>query len=148
MMSDLILHTPETISLIEATISEDSSYHLHKEYLKTFPSSFVYDNSKYPLDQVLSMINTFAVFHSRISLSEDSKQRVSSRIPIEVFRYKLLSDGSWYHVKTIPSKHKDGKIVEGALWSNGMFCVTREQKIIVEACLYIDDYTKEFYSYP
>jgi hypothetical protein len=145
-MSQSVLHTPETIFLIEATVSEDTSYYLHQNCLENF--SFVYDNSKYYLDQVMSMINSFAVFHSKISLSEISRQRVSSRIPLEVFRYKLLSDGSWYYVKTIPSKHKDGKIVEGALWSNGMFSVTREKGTVVEASLHIDEYTKEFYSYP
>lgn len=149
MSFDYILHTPDSLPNIDATISEDNSYYLHTEYEKTFPDLYKYDNSKYHLNDVIYLINNFAIFHSKVKLSEDSRQNVSSRIPLEVFRYKRLPDGSWYYVKTIPTKYKDGDIIEGSLWSNGMYFIIRNNKNeIIEACLYIDQYTKDFYKYP
>lgn len=147
-MADLTLHTPETISDIEATISEDSSHYLHNNYEVSFPFSIKYDNSKHTLDQVIYLATQFSIFHSKIKLGGETPQSVTSRVPIDVFRYKRLEDGSWYAVKTAPSKHKDGDIVEGALWSNGMFYIVKKDKSIIEAALYIDQYTKDFYRYP
>lgn len=148
MESNLTLHTPHTLQYIDATISEDSSYYLHKNYEVTFPFHVKYDNSKYNLEELINLINNFAIFHAKIKLSSDSMQSVASPIPIEVFRYKLLEDGSWYSVNTAPSKHKDGQIVEGALWSNGLFCIIRDENQILDAALYIDQYTKDFHKYP
>jgi len=147
-MADLTLHTPETISDIEATISEDSSYYLHNDYEVSFPLNIKYDLSKYTIDQIIYLATQFSVFHSKIRLGGETPQSISSRVPIDVFRYKKLEDGSWYAVKTAPSKHKDGDIVEGALWSNGMFFIVNRNKTIIEAALYIDQYTKDYYKYP
>jgi predicted restriction endonuclease len=147
-VADLTLHTPETISEVEATISEDSSYYLHTNYESTFPFYTKYDNSKYSIDQILYLATQFSVFHSKVKLGGETPQSVTSRIPIEVFRYKRLEDGSWYSVKTAPSKHKEGDIVEGAFWSNGMFYIIKRNDSIIEAALYIDQYTKDYYKYP
>jgi len=144
----ILLHVPETISSIDSTISEDSSYYLHTQFLTMFPSYVSYTTLNYSLDEILDLINTFAVFHSKIDIFESSKQQISSRVPLELFRYKLLDDGTWYYVKTVPSKHKEGKIVEGALWSNGMYYVVRTQGTVSDAGLYVNEYTKEFYGYP
>lgn len=148
MESSLTLHTPHTLQYIDATISEESSYNLHTKYESYFPFHVKYDNSKYNLEELVNLINNFAIFHAKIKLSSDSKQSIASPIPIEVFRYKLLEDGSWYSVNTAPSKHKDGQIVEGALWSNGLFCIIRDENQILDAALYIDQYTKDFHKYP
>lgn len=147
-MEGAVLHTPYTISNIDATISEESSYYLHTQYENHFPFSVKYDNSKYTMEQILDVINTFCVFHAKVKISKDSNQSVPSSIPIEVFRYKLLDDGSWYSVNTAPSRHKDGSIVEGALWSNGLFYIKTYQNKIFEAALYIDLHTKDFHRYP
>jgi predicted restriction endonuclease len=147
-VADFTLHTPETISEVEATISEDSSYYLHTNYENTFPFYTKYDNSKYSIDQILYLATQFSVFHSKVKLGGETPQSVTSRIPIEVFRYKRLEDGSWYSVKTAPSKHKEGDIVEGAFWSNGMFYIVKKNDSIIEAALYIDQYTKDYYKYP
>jgi hypothetical protein len=147
-VADLTLHTPETISDIEATMSEDSSHYMHTTYEENFPFYIKYDNSKYTTDQILYLATQFSIFHSKIKLGGETPQSVISRIPIEVFRYKVLEDGSWYPVKTAPSKHKEGDIVEGAFWSNGMFYIVRKNKSIIEAALYIDQYTKDYYNYP
>jgi predicted restriction endonuclease len=147
-VADLTLHTPETISDVEATISEDSSHYLHTNYEATFPFYTKYDNSKYTIDQVVYLATQFSIFHSKVKLGGDTPQSVTSRIPIEVFRYKRLEDGSWYSVKTAPSKYKEGDIVEGAFWSNGMFYIVKKNTSIIEAALYIDQYTKDYYKYP
>lgn len=148
MESNLTLHTPYTISYIDATMSEDSSYYLQTNYQSHFPFYVKYDNSKYSLEDLLTLINNFTIFHGKIKLSAESKQNVPSPIPIEVFRYKLLEDGSWYSVQTAPSKHKDGNIVEGALWSNGMFYIIKDKDKIIDAVLYMDQHTKDFHRYP
>lgn len=147
-MADLTLHTPETISSIEATISEDSSYYIHQNYEVSFPFNIKYDQTSHTLEQIIYLSNQFSVFHSKIRLGGETPQSISSRVPIDVFRYKRLEDGSWYSVKTAPSKHKDGDIVEGALWSNGMFYIVKKDNTIIEAALYIDQYTKDYYKYP
>lgn len=148
MQENLTLHTPYTIRFIDATISEESSFYLHTNYEVSFPFSAKYDNTKYTLEQLLGLINNFCIFHAKVKLTSESKQNIHSPIPIEVFRYKLLEDGSWYSVNTAPSKHKDGQIVEGALWSNGLFYIIRNEDLVTDAALYIDQLTKDFNQYP
>jgi len=147
-VQNYVLHVPETISNIESTISEESSYYLCKDYEVHFPANVKYDNSKYTLESIISLINTFAVFHAKVKVFDESKQFILSKVPIEVFKYKELEDGSYYYIKSLPHKHKDGPIVQGALWSNGMFYIKTYEDKIIEAVLYIDQYTKDLYKYP
>jgi hypothetical protein len=147
-VSTLTLHTPETISDIEATMSEDSSYYVHTTYEESFPFYVRYSFPQYDNDTIVYLATQFSIFHSKLKLSEKPPQYVFSRIPIDVFRYKKLEDGSWYPVKTSPSKHKDGDIVEGAFWSNGMFYIIQRDRKILQSALYIDQYTKDYYKYP
>lgn len=148
MSFDFILHTVDTISLVDATVSEDSSFYFHVNYEETFPLYSKYTSLDHNIKEVIDLVNLFSTFHGRIRVSENSMDSVLSKIPIEVFRYKRLEDGSFYYVKTIPSKYKDGDIIEGAFWSNGMFCIERDQTQIKLATLYVDSKTKDLYKYP
>lgn len=147
-MNNLILCVPETISQIDSTISEESSFYLHKNYATEFPNHIKYDKSKLTIDEVLNLINIFAIFHAKVKMLDGVDQYIPSKIPIDVFKYKELSDGSYYPIKTLPHKHKDGLIIEGALWSNGMFFIEKSKEDIINAVLFIDQYTKDLYRYP
>jgi hypothetical protein len=148
MDKSFTLHTVDTLPFIDSTVDEDTSYHIHSSYEQVFPFSIKYDSADYSIERVISLINTFAVFHGRIKIDHDLEHTVSSKIPLEVFRYKKLDDGSIYYVNTIPSKHKNGHVVEGAFWSNGMFVISRRNNITSLATLYIDQKTKDLYNYP
>lgn len=147
-MDRVVLCVPETISEIDSTISEESSFYLHKNYEKEFPNHVKYDNSKLTIDEILNLINTFAIFHAKVKIFDSVDKYIPSKVPIEVFKYKELEDGSYYPIRTLPHKHKEGLVIEGALWSNGMFFVKKNKENIIDAVLCIDQYTKDLYRYP
>jgi hypothetical protein len=148
------VHSPYMLFRVDETMDEQSSYNFLSMYELSFPYYHHYTKDDYPLDSLVSAINTFSMFHGRVKILSDEtmKHSVVSALPLDVFRYKMLSDGSWYFVKTTRSRRKEGYIVEGASWSNGMYYVVREEQnssgIFIDAHLYIDQYTKDLYSYP
>jgi hypothetical protein len=150
-MSESLLHTPELLFSIDSTVDEESSYNLVSLYKSTFILNNYYDSKEYTLEQILYLCTQFAVFSGRVKIaSKQDSPTIASKIPLEVFRYKMLDDGSWYYAKTTPRNHKPGYIVEGALWTNGMFYLTRTEdtKQILEATLSVDQYTKDLHGYP
>lgn len=146
-----LLHTPEMLFSIESTVDEESSFNLVSLYKPTFPLNHYYDSKQYTLEQILYLCNQFAIFSGRVKLSsKQDSQTIGSKVPLEVFRYKMLNDGSWYYAKTTPRNYKSGYIVEGGLWTNGMFYIVRteDSKEILEATLSVDQYTKDLHGYP
>ena len=61
----------------------------------------------------------------------------------------MLEDGSYHSVSRSKSFYKPGYIVEGALWSNGFYHLTREEDStqILDLHFYIDQYTKTMHRY-
>lgn len=134
----------------DATLCESDSFYFLSKYFEEFPNLNTYSSSTYGIDNSLSLAVLFSTFHGRIKISSTSTESISSVVPIDVFRYKMLDDGSYYSVNTIPSAYKAGYIVEGAFWSNGMYYLVREESpgSFLQVSLYLDDYTKEMYNYP
>jgi hypothetical protein len=150
-MTEALLHTPEILFTIDSTVDEESSYNLVSLYKPSFPLNYYYDSKQYTLEQALHLCTQFAIFSGRVKLSpKEDSQTIGSKVPLEVFRYKMLDDGSWYYAKTTPRNHKPGYIVEGALWTNGMFYIVRTEdtKEVLEATLSVDQYTKDLHGYP
>jgi len=150
-MSEALLHTPELLFSIDSTIDEESSYNLISLYRPTFILNHYYDSKSYTLEQLLYLTTQFAVFSGRVKISSrQDSPTIASKVPLEIIRYKMLDDGSWYYAKTTPRNHKPGYIVEGALWTNGMFYLVRTEdtKQILEVTLSIDQYTKDLHGYP
>lgn len=150
-MSEALLHTPELLFSIDSTIDEESSYNLVSLYRSTFTLNHNYDSKSYTLEQLLYLSTQFAIFSGRVKISsKQDSSTIASKVPLEVFRYKMLDDGSWYYAKTTPRNHKPGYIVEGALWTNGMYYLVRTEdtKQILEITLSLDQYTKDIHGYP
>jgi hypothetical protein len=145
-----LLHTPQLLHLADATLCESDSFYLLTYYKESFPLNVEYIAAEHSLSKVISYAKIFSTFHGRVKVGKTSSSTISSSVPIDVFRYKMLEDGSWYYMKTIPSSHKDGYIVEGAIWSNGMYYVVREDKSsdFIDAYFSVDQYTKGLYNYP
>jgi len=150
-MPEALLHTPDLLFSIDSTVDEESSHNLVSLYRPTFVSHIYYDLEKYSLEQVLHLSTQFSIFSGRVKIvSQDDSSTIASKVPLEVFRYKMLHDGSWYYVDTTPRNYKNGYIVEGALWTNGMFYIVRTEdaKETLGATLSIDQYTKDLHGYP
>jgi len=147
-MSGQLLYTPSLLPVAEATLCESDSFYLLSNYKSTFLLNIEYTVADYSLEAILKFATLFSTFHGRVAVSPN--QMIASSVPIDVFRYKMLEDGSWYYIKTLPTSHKDGYIVEGAIWSNGMYYLVRDQDSpdFIDAYLSIDQYTKGLYGYP
>lgn len=151
-MTRQMLYTPQLISLAESTLCEEDSFHIVSTFEYSFPDYLKYSVSElFSMDSIINLSTMFATFHSRIKISKESNDSIASVVPLDVFRYKMLQDGSCYNVKTIPSAYKPGYIVEGAWWSNGMYYLVREESATdqyLDLVLYVDQYTKGLYNYP
>lgn len=150
-MTQQVLYAPELLHFSEATLCESDSFYVVSHYKESFPSNVEYTVFDYSLEQVLKMSGLFSTFHGRISISKNSTTTVPSTVPIDTLRYKMLQDQSWWYVDTIPSSYRPGYIVEGAIWSNGMYYIVRDENIknnVLDAYLSIDPYTKSLYNYP
>lgn len=149
-MNTQLLHTPDILRFADATLCESDSYYLLSYYRESFPYNIEYTVAEHSIAQILYFAKIFATFHGRVKIGESSTSTISSNVPIDVFRYKMLEDGSWYYIKTIPSSYKEGYIVEGAIWSNGMYYLVRDEHSFetLDAFISIDQYTKGLYNYP
>jgi hypothetical protein len=134
----------------DATMCESDSFYFLSKYEEAFPDCIKYSSKDTDVNTDVSIATLFSTFHGRVKISQTSTDSIASIIPIDVFRYKMLEDQSYYSVKTVPSQYKPGYIVEGAYWSNGMYYLVREEKpnSFIEINLYIDLYTKGIYNYP
>jgi len=151
-MTRQMLYTPQLISLAESTLCEEDSFYLLSTFQNSLPDYVRYSTSDiFDLDSIVNLTTMFSTFHSRIKISESSTDSIASVVPLDVFRYKMLQDGSFHYIKTTPFAYKPGYIVEGAWWSNGMYYVVREESVFdnyLDVVLYIDQYTKGLYKYP
>lgn len=150
-MSKQVIYSPEIIYFSEATLCESDSFYLLSHYKESFPNNVEYTTKDLPLPELIKMATIFSTFHGRISVSETSHNTIPSIVPIDTFRYKMLEDQSWYYLTKRPSAYKPGYIVEGAIWSNGMYYIVRDEDNyadILDIYLSVDPYTKSLYNYP
>lgn len=149
-MSDII-YSIEKISELEATLYEEDSHHFLVQ--AQMSDWYVYDSDQIGLITAKTLADKFAAFHGNIYFPTyiHEQHKIDSygywsATPLGVFRYKLLSDGSWYLVKTV--KPKSGYIVEGIYWVNGFIYLVRDDKEIFQIKLFIDHHTKQIQLYP
>jgi hypothetical protein len=146
-----LVNTLNFISNKQPTFDEEDSFHILKD-LQIYDKWICYSSKDYPLKNVEELANTFCFAHGMVSLSKDPQKIEDpanyfwSSVPLGVFRYKMLDDGSWDNV-TIFSKKK-GYTVEGLYWLNGFCYLVKNDTFLLEVNLFIDKHTKDRYSYP
>lgn len=145
-----LLHTPEVLYKINSTLDEEQSFQIINSFAETFSNYHLYASVEKGLDVVLNLVNFFSKFHGRVKVFSESNLTINSSVPIDVLRYKMIFDGSYYHLSTDPFSYKNGYIVEGCYWSNGFYHLTREENSIkpISILFYIDPSTKDLHKYP
>lgn len=135
------------ISELESTIYEEDSYYF-LQYYQFHKNWHLYDSDMLGLKTVLYFIDKFSNFHGKIPFPDKKVIDDSywSSVPLGIFRYKLLSDGTFGLL--LKTKKTSGYIVEGAYWDNGFFYLVKDSDDIIQAKLFLDDYTKISRAYP
>ncbi len=145
-----IIHCPEILYSIESTLDEETSFNIVKNFTNYFPSFIHYSVEKNTFKTTLDLATTFSALHARVKVDVDGfNQTIVCVIPLDILRYKMLSNGFPYTISTAKSLHKPGYIVEGALWSNGFYHLTREENSnqIMDLHFYVDPNTKTLNRY-
>lgn len=146
----LIIHCPEILHYVEATLDEQTSFNLVKNFTDVFPFFVHYSVEKNTFKTVLDLTTTFSTLHARVKVNIDGfNQTIVSAVPLYVVRYKMLNNGSYHTISKAKSLYKPGYIVEGAYWSNGFYYLTREENStqIIDLHFYVDPNTKELNRY-
>jgi len=145
-----IIHCPEILHSVESTLDEQSSFDLVKNFSNVFPLFYHYSSNECGFKETLDITTTFSALHARVKVQVNGfDQTINSSIPLDILRYKMLEDGSYHTVSRVKSFYRPGYIVEGALWSNGFYHLTREEDStkILNLHFYIDQYTKTMHRY-
>lgn len=146
-----LMNTLEYIVKQEASFDEEDSYYFLKDY-QLHTDWACYSSKDYPLDSIKQLANLFCYSHGMVPLVDKENtnkyvdQHFWSSIPLGLFRYKMLEDGSWASV-SIFNKSK-GFIVEGVYWLNGFVYQVRNGDFVLEVNLFVDQKTKSRYNYP
>jgi hypothetical protein len=141
-----LINDIEKIQLLDSTIYEEESY-TFLQYYQYAKDWYTYDSNELGISTLKSVANTFTSFHGAVDFPHnDLAKDFWSSIPLGIFRYKMLSDGSPYLVDSI--KHSNGYIVEGVYWNNGFVYLVRDKFELLQIKLFIDQKTKETQRYP
>jgi hypothetical protein len=134
------------LSLLEPTMFEEDSFSF-LQYYQYSQDWYVYDSHELGLNVVQSLANNFTAFHGTVPFPKNPLAKdFWSTIPLGIFRYKMLADGSCYLTQTV--QKVPGYIVEGIYWSNGFVCVVRDDDKLIQVKLFISKQTKEIQLYP
>lgn len=149
MNNNLSSFTLHTLHLHDATIDEEDSYNFLHHFLNTKKYNYYYRYPDLPLETLQFLSSQFCLFYAKIQSSK-TKDLFQTNFPIRIFRYIMLDDGSWSNYYT--TKRKNGYVVEGMHWSNGLVYQVRQDAQsnfeIYEATLSIDSITKTMYNFP
>jgi len=140
------LYSLDILDKLDSSFYEDESCSFLTFY-QSFKEWIVYDSDSIGLPTVYKLAEKFINFHGTIDFPEDMvvKDSYWTTVPLGIFKYKMLSDGSPYIFDSI---YKDGYLVEGMYWSNGFFYTVKNKSTIVQIKLFIDSSTKFSHSYP
>lgn len=143
-----LIHSLENLHTIESSLDEEDSYIL-LQYLNISPLySEKYVFPPIPHLVVSAIATSFSFFSAKIK-DKKTNQLYSSNIPLTIFRYLMLPDGTWSYYYTV--RRKVGYVVEGMQWSNGYFYQVREDKEqdfeVHQITLSIDSFTKRLYNF-
>jgi hypothetical protein len=145
-----LVNTLDVIQNKESSLNEESSYHFLKD-LQVYKNWYVYSSKEYPLEAVTALANKFCYSHGMITLKpfedkdDEEIKYFWSSVPLGLFRYKMLSDGSSASISYFDKNI--GYIVEGVYWLNGFVYQVRNNDFVLEVNLFIDDQTKVRYNY-
>ena len=146
-----LINTLDVIKNKESSFDESDSFYFLKD-LQLYKNWYIYSSKDYPLTSVKDMANYFCYSHGMISLdpksdlTDEETNYFWSSVPLGLFRYKMLADGSYSSVSFL--NKNPGYIVEGVYWLNGFVYQVRNNDFVLEVNLYIDDKTKMRYNYP
>ena len=137
----------EKFDKIQSSMSEEESYHFLRFY-QGYKDWLVYDSNNLGLEQVTALIDFFAEFHGKIPFPNTVLEKDSywSTTPLGVFKYKMLSDGSYTLINHY--KKMSGYLVQGSYWQNGFFYFVKDDKEVVQLKLFIDQTTFHDKQYP
>jgi len=150
------LVTPKSLTSLQAEWNEVISSDFLQLY-SVCKDWYCYSTKELNTQVVLALSDLFCLTHGRISHIEVDTLDYWSVRPINVFRYKLLDDGSCDALfYANPNYNKDGYIVEGAFWSNGFFYQVLHQNanpdnyidLLIELNLFVDKRTTLMQGYP
>ncbi len=132
---------------IESSMDEEESYHFLRFY-QNYKDWIIYDSDSVGLEQTTALIDFFAEFHGKIPFPDTvlEKDAYWSTTPLGIFKYKMLSDGSYTLIKDY--KKTSGYIVQGSYWQNGFFYFVQDDKQIVQLKLFVDQNTFYEKQYP
>lgn len=149
MSSNVVTYNIFNLHTHEATLDEESSFLFLQGYFPRKQLNYFYKYPDLELDMVHLLASRFCLIHANIKDLETGNT-LPMNTPLNVFRYIMLEDGSWSNYYTL--KKKNGYVVEGMYWSNGMVYQVREDNDnkfhIYEITLSIDALTKSIYNYP
>lgn len=139
-------HSIESTSLLTPTFYEEDSFEFLIFY-QSYKDWIIYDSEQIGYDVVYSLATNFINFHGKIPFPEDViEDSYWSVVPLGLFRYKMLQDGSYDIVD--PPTDNLGYIVEGMYWFNGFFYLVKDNEKIIQIKLFIDSDTQAFNGYP
>jgi hypothetical protein len=145
-----LVNTLDVIKTKEASFDEEGSFAFLKD-LQFYKNWYVYSSKEYPLETITELANIYCYSHGMITLKpfedkdDEEIKYFWSSVPLGVFRYKMIEDGSYASVSYFDKR--PGFIVEGAYWLNGFVYQVRNQDFVLEVNLFIDDQTKLRYNY-
>jgi len=148
-MAYQLLHTLTELPYTPATVDEEVGYLITQTYEDQNSEYIKYTTSQFDIFTMSQLCNSFSLFNAKVKDASSGKM-YHSYFPLGVFRYMLHEDLSYSNYYT--PKRKDGYIVEGSYWSNGMYYQVREDDQdniqIHEVVFYVDPLTRKLSQYP
>ena len=147
-MDTLASYNMYSLPGIEATLDEEDSHFLLSRYLLERKFNFVYSYPGLDFDQVVELAQKFCFFAAKIQDAATGKM-YPFNVPLNVFRFMLLEDGSWSKYYTV--HRQSGYVVEGMHWSNGLVYQVRDDNdhpTVHQMVLSIDNITKFMHGFP
>lgn len=148
MSMDVASYNIHTLPKHEATLDEANSFYFLSNYFVDKKLNYTYTYPGLTLDEISILTSNFCLFYAKIKIASNEVS-IPTNIPINVFRYIMLEDGSWSHYYTV--RRKSGYVVEGMYWSNGIVYQVRQDAKdyeIYQIVLSIDPLTKTLYNFP
>jgi len=154
--SNLEIYTPKSLKRYVSKWGEEKSFNFLNYYI-CYKDWFCYATKNNQKQYVLQLADLYALTHARIDHPQKQGFDFWSTTPINIFRYKMLSDGQWDYLNyPYPDDNNPGYIVEGAYWTNGFYYQVLledgEQdnflERIVQLNLFIDKRSHQLYAYP
>lgn len=148
--------TPKSLRSFDVQWNEEKSYDF-LQYFLFHKDWFVYSTNTLSNDVVLQLSDVFSLTHGRIAHPDNQSLDFWSVNPINIFRFKMLADGSCDRLHySIEKYNTPGYIVEGAYWSNGFYYHVVNENIdmdnyvneLIQLNLFVDRNTLYSQGYP